>query len=110
MVTAVADPSVGEHLDGSYEYQQEAFLFSDTVTNNLKMAGKTSFVIAHRLSTIRNADKILVVNGGEIVEQGAHDELMASKGFYYKLYMSQFKGKGPAGESGEVDASGFVST
>lgn len=74
------------------------------------MAGKTSFVIAHRLSTIRNADKILVVNGGEIVEQGAHDELMALKGFYYKLYMSQFKGKGPAGESGDVDASGFVST
>ena len=74
------------------------------------MAGKTSFVIAHRLSTIRNADKILVVNGGEIVEQGTHDELMALKGFYYKLYMSQFKGKGPAGESGDVDASGFVST
>ncbi|HHY55244.1 MAG TPA: ABC transporter ATP-binding protein [Chloroflexi bacterium] len=74
------------------------------------MAGKTSFMIAHRLSTIRNADKILVVNGGEIVEQGTHDELMALKGFYYKLYMSQFKGKGPAGEAGEVDASGFVST
>ena len=45
--------------------------------------GRTSFVIAHRLSTIRNAAKILVVNGGEIVEQGTHDELMASKGFYY---------------------------
>ena len=74
------------------------------------MAGKTSFVIAHRLSTIRNANKILVVNGGEIVEQGTHDELMVLKGFYYKLYMSQFKGKGPAGESGDVDASGFVST
>lgn len=74
------------------------------------MAGKTSFMIAHRLSTIRNADKILVVNGGEIVEQGAHDELMALKGFYYKLYMSQFKGKGPASEDGEVDALGFVST
>jgi ATP-binding cassette subfamily B protein len=74
------------------------------------MEGKTSFVIAHRLSTIRNANKILVINGGEIEEQGSHDELMAAKGFYYKLYMSQFKGKGPAGEAGTVDTSGFVST
>lgn len=51
-----------------------------------------------------------VVNGGEIVEQGAHDELMARKGFYYKLYMSKFTGRGPAGESGDIDTSGFVST
>ena len=62
------------------------------------MAGKTSFVIAHRLSTIRSAHKILVVNGGEIEEQGTHDELMAARGFYYRLYMSQFKGKGPASQ------------
>lgn len=55
--------------------------------------GKTSFVIAHRLSTIRGADQILVVNKGEIIERGAHADLMAQKGFYYNLYMSQFRGK-----------------
>jgi ATP-binding cassette subfamily B protein len=60
------------------------------------MEGKTSFVIAHRLSTIRHAARIMVVNGGEIAEMAPHDELMAKKGFYYDLYMSQFKGKGPA--------------
>jgi len=52
--------------------------------------GRTSFVIAHRLSTIRNADTILVMNKGRIVEQGNHEELMAAHGFYYDLYMSQF--------------------
>ena len=72
------------------------------------MAGRTSFVIAHRLSTIRDADKILVVNGGEIVEAGTHDELMAARGFYYTLYMSQFKGKAPDGSS--AGAAAFVST
>jgi len=55
--------------------------------------GKTSFVIAHRLSTIRNADRILVINEGEIVEQGSHDEMMANRGFYYEMYMSQFRGR-----------------
>ena len=64
------------------------------------MEGRTSFVIAHRLSTIRPAAKILVVRGGEIVEIGSHDELMAAKGFYHSLYMSQFKGKAPAGADG----------
>ena len=55
------------------------------------MKGKTSFVIAHRLSTVQNADKILVVDHGDVVEQGSHEELMAGKGFYYKLYASQFE-------------------
>ena len=55
------------------------------------MAGKTCFIIAHRLSTIQNSDKILVVDKGTIVEQGTHIELMAKKGFYYKLYASQFE-------------------
>lgn len=72
------------------------------------MEGKTSFVIAHRLSTIRDSDKILVVNGGEIVEQGTHDELMALGGFYYTLYMSQFKGKVQGGA--QAGAADFVST
>lgn len=55
------------------------------------MKGRTSFVIAHRLSTIRQADMILVINGGEIIERGTHEELLKAKGFYYNLYTSQFK-------------------
>ena len=54
------------------------------------MTGRTSFVIAHRLSTIRDADTILVMNRGAIVEQGSHDELLAARGFYAELYNSQF--------------------
>ncbi len=55
------------------------------------MAGKTCFIIAHRLSTIRNADNILVMEHGDVIEQGNHDYLMARKGAYYKLYSSQFE-------------------
>ena len=54
------------------------------------MQGKTCFVIAHRLSTIQSADHILVLDGGKVVEQGTHDELMARNGFYKKLYQAQF--------------------
>ena len=54
------------------------------------MEGRTTFVIAHRLSTIRNADKILVLKDGDIIEQGNHDELLEQKGFYSELYQSQF--------------------
>ncbi len=57
------------------------------------MEGRTSFVIAHRLSTIREADYVLVINEGEIIEQGNHNELLAMKSFYFNLYMSQFKGQ-----------------
>lgn len=60
------------------------------------MQGRTSFVIAHRLSTIRNADRILVLKAGEIIEIGSHDELMQRQGFYYDLFLSQFKGKVPS--------------
>ena len=55
------------------------------------LKGRTSFVIAHRLSTIRNADQVLVVKDGEIVERGKHDELLATGGVYHNLYMSQFR-------------------
>ena len=57
------------------------------------MKGRTSFVIAHRLSTIQEADKILVLKDGQIIEQGNHESLLAAKGFYYNLYQSQFSNK-----------------
>jgi len=57
------------------------------------MQGRTSFVIAHRLSTIQGADKVLVINEGQIVERGTHQELLAQHGFYHNLYLSQFKGQ-----------------
>ena len=62
------------------------------------MEGRTSFVIAHRLSTIRSADLILVINNGDIVEQGTHEELMKKQGYYEKLYNSQFAQKGVSSE------------
>jgi len=55
------------------------------------MKGRTSIVIAHRLSTIREADSILVLDRGRIVEQGSHDELVASKGAYYELVSKQYE-------------------
>ena len=64
-------------------------------------AGRTSFVIAHRLSTIRDADVILVMEHGDIVEQGGHDELIARRGAYYELYRSQFAG--PVSEEPAVE-------
>ena len=64
-------------------------LIQDAMNNLMK--GRTSFVIAHRLSTIRSADKILVLDHGDIVEQGTHEELLAKNGFYAELYNSQFE-------------------
>ena len=55
------------------------------------MENKTSFIIAHRLSTIRNADKIIVIENGEIIEQGNHEELLSLKGYYYNTLNTQSK-------------------
>ena len=55
------------------------------------ISDRTSIVIAHRLSTVKNADRILVVRNGKIVEQGTHKELLASKGYYYSLYSKQYE-------------------
>ncbi len=63
---------------------------------NELLKGRTSFVIAHRLSTIRNADLVLVIDKGQIVERGKHDDLLAKRGFYYDLYMSQFRAEDEA--------------
>ena len=85
--------------------EKAPFLILDEATSNVDtrteelvqkamdklMEGKTSFIIAHRLSTIKNADLILVMNEGNIVEQGTHEELLAKNGFYAKLYNSQFQ-------------------
>lgn len=70
------------------------------------MEGRTSFVIAHRLSTIRDADQVLVVNEGEIIERGTHESLLAAKGFYHHLYMSQFRGQAQAEAAGRAVQSG----
>jgi ATP-binding cassette subfamily B multidrug efflux pump len=72
------------------------------------MAGRTSFVIAHRLSTIREADKILVIRDGEIIERGTHDGLLAQRGFYHNLYRSQFKEQLPPEEQARGPARPHV--
>ena len=75
------------------------------------LTGRTSFVIAHRLSTIRNADQLIVLDQGEVVERGTHEELLAAHGFYYELYMSQFR-RETEEEDGEIvemaDTSEFL--
>jgi len=89
--TILADPSIlildeaTSSVDTRTELRIQASLLK-------LMRGRTSFVIAHRLSTIREADLVVVIDQGEIVEQGTHQELLAKKGFFHNLYMSQFKG------------------
>jgi ATP-binding cassette, subfamily B, bacterial len=84
------------HLDSEAELRiQEALAAA--------LAGRTSLVIAHRLSTIVNADRILVVDDGRIVEQGTHTELLAAGGLYADLYATQF-GRVPASPDGLVPA------
>lgn len=74
--------------------------------------GRTSFIIAHRLSTIRNADQVLVLQKGEVIERGKHTELLAKKGFYYDLYMSQFRRQVDTsngnGIEPEIEATAFL--
>ncbi|MER2600604.1 MAG: ABC transporter ATP-binding protein [Caldilineales bacterium] len=87
---ALADPRIMilDEATSSVDTRTER-LIQKALTELLK--GRTSFVIAHRLSTIRNADEVLVLDKGQIVERGRHEELLARKGFYYDLYMSQFR-------------------
>ncbi len=85
----VADPSmlILDEATSSVDTRTEVLI--QKAMDNL-MKNRTSFIIAHRLSTIRNADRILVMNEGDIVEQGNHEELLAKNGFYAELYNSQF--------------------
>lgn len=70
------------------------------------LEGRTSFVIAHRLSTIRNADQVMMLVDGQVIERGTHNELMAQEGAYYDLYMSQFQAQEEPGTNGTARAEG----
>jgi ATP-binding cassette, subfamily B, multidrug efflux pump len=86
----LADPSILilDEATSSIDTRTEVHI-QEAMLNLMK--GRTSFVIAHRLSTIRDADLIVVINGGEIIEMGNHEELLKQNGFYYNLYNSQFR-------------------
>lgn len=87
--TLLADPKILILDEATSSVDTRLELLIQKAMTNL-MEGRTSFVIAHRLSTIQEADKILVLNNGQIIEQGNHESLLAAKGFYYDLYNSQF--------------------
>lgn len=88
----LADPKILILDEATSSVDTRLELLIQKAMKNL-MKGRTSFVIAHRLSTIQEADKILVLKEGQIIEQGNHESLLAAKGFYYDLYMSQFSKK-----------------
>jgi ATP-binding cassette, subfamily B, multidrug efflux pump len=85
----LADPSILILDEATSNVDTRTELFVQEAMARLRQ-GRTSFVIAHRLSTIRNADTIVVMDGGRIVEQGNHDELLDRHGLYHSLYTSQF--------------------
>jgi len=87
---AIADPPVLILDEATSSVDTRTEIRIQKALDNL-MKGRTSFVIAHRLSTIKNADMILVMKDGDIIEQGTHDELLAKNGFYAELYNSQFE-------------------
>lgn len=89
--TLLADPAILilDEATSSIDTRTEARIQSSLLR---LMKGRTSFVIAHRLSTIRDADQVLVIDGGRIIERGTHASLLAAQGTYHRLYVSQFKG------------------
>ena len=86
----VADPKILILDEATSSVDTRTEILIQQAMNNL-MRGRTSFIIAHRLSTIRDADLILVMRDGDIVEQGNHEELLKKNGFYAELYNSQFE-------------------
>ena len=86
----VADPKILILDEATSSVDTRTEIRIQKAMDNL-MKGRTSFVIAHRLSTIRDADLILVMKDGDIVEQGTHEELLLKNGFYAELYNSQFE-------------------
>ncbi|KAJ51117.1 ATP-binding cassette subfamily B protein [Clostridium tetanomorphum] len=88
----LADPAILILDEATSSIDTRTEVYIQKAMNNL-MKGRTSFVIAHRLSTIRDADLILVMNAGKVIEQGNHQELLEKGGFYSELYNSQFTGK-----------------
>ena len=86
----LSDPSILILDEATSSVDTRTEVLIQQAMDNL-MKGRTSFIIAHRLSTIRNADRILVMNNGDIVEQGSHEELLAKNGFYAGIYNSQFE-------------------
>lgn len=89
----LADPSILILDEATSSVDTRTEVYIQKAMNDL-MKGRTSFVIAHRLSTIRDADLILVMNNGSVIEKGTHEELLAKNGFYADLYNSQFTGGG----------------
>lgn len=86
----LADPSILILDEATSSIDTRTEMHIQEAMNTL-MKGRTSFVIAHRLSTIQDADMILVMNGGRVIERGTHQELLSARGFYYDLYSSQFQ-------------------
>ena len=86
----LADPAIFVLDEATSSIDTEMEQRIQTAADKL-LRGRTSFIIAHRLSTVRNADRILVIDGGKILESGSHRELMARKGRYYELYRNQFR-------------------
>lgn len=99
----LSDPAlfVLDEATSSVDTETEA-LIQRAIEKTLE--GRTSFIIAHRLSTIRNADRILVIDGGEVTESGTHNELMSQKGHYYTLYTNQFKEEQSRAALGQLSA------
>ena len=86
------DPKIFVLDEATANIDTETEILIQQAIDNL-MKGRTAIVIAHRLSTVRNVDRILVLNHGRIVEQGSHQDLLAKRGIYYKLYQLQYEGQ-----------------
>jgi ATP-binding cassette subfamily B protein len=102
----LADPRILILDEATSSVDSETELIIQSAMTRL-LKGRTSFIIAHRLSTIRHADRIMVIDQGEIVESGSHEELLAQRGRYFKLFVTQFLGRPSAtnGQGGRIEAA-----